>query len=302
MSNTDYSPAAEVLSAYYAYYRKPFERKGAFTFRSYYMRLQVEGQCKVLVNGKWQAMTSGDLLLFQPGEVTEFWFDPNYTKVEQSLNANYYLFCQGPWLETWWNAKKRPQKINLKLNESLLAMFKEIVLEQYQMNHDRREATDYLLRTLCIYIDRSIDTNSYLSKSQLQIAQQMKYYINKYACSTFKVEDVAQHVGLKVSQASNIFKSSFGRSMIDYALEVRLHTARDQMRNTTRTLEEIAYTSGFGSYSYFHRAFRKQYGISPNHYRNSIAAAQPDNIAERADSRPIEQAGRQPPQDETNPQ
>ncbi|MDF2714773.1 MAG: AraC family transcriptional regulator [Paenibacillus sp.] len=302
MSNNDHTPAAEVLSAYYAYYRKPFERKGAFTFRSYYMRLQVEGQCKVLVNGKWQAMTSGDLLLFQPGEVTEFWFDPNYTKAEQSLNANYYLFCQGPWLETWWNAKKRPQKINLKLNESLLTMFKEIVLEQYQMSHDRREASDYLLRTLCIYIDRSIDTNPYLSKNQLQIAQQMKYYINKYACATFKVEDVAQHVGLKVSQASNIFKSSFGRSMIDYALEVRLHTARDQMRNTTRTLEEIAYTSGFGSYSYFHRAFRKQYGISPNNYRNSISTAQPENIAERSDSRPIEQAGRQLPQDETNPQ
>jgi AraC family transcriptional regulator of arabinose operon len=51
------------------------------------------------------------------------------------------------------------------------------------------------------------------------------------------------------------------------------------MTNTAQSLEEIAYATGFGSYSYFHRAFRKQYGISPRNYRNSVATALLENVA-----------------------
>lgn len=100
-----------------------------------------------------------------------------------------------------------------------------------------------------------------------------------HSFSAFTVEEVAQHINLKVSQASNIFKSVYGFSMVSYALEVRLNAARDQMTNTAQSLEEIAYATGFGSYSYFHRAFRKQYGISPRNYRNSVATTLLENVA-----------------------
>lgn len=270
---------AEVLSAYYAFYRKPFPRKGPFTFRSYYMRLQVEGQCKVYLHGRWQTMTAGDLLLFRPGDVTEFWFDPNYAKSEEACNSNYYIFCQGEWIESWWNVKNRQPHVKVTLSESLLAIFKEIVHEQDRSHAYGNEVCKYLLRTLCIYIDRAEDTSPYRSKHQLELAKRMKSYIDEHAFTAFTVEEVASQAQLKVSQASNLFKSAYGSSMISYALEVRLNAARDQMMNTARTLEEIAFATGFGSYSYFHRAFRKQYGISPRHYRNSVDTTLLQNIA-----------------------
>jgi AraC family transcriptional regulator of arabinose operon len=139
----------------------------------------VEGQCKVYLHGQWQMMTSGDLLLFRPGEVTEFWFDPNYEKSEEACNSNYCIFCQGSWIESWWNAKNRQSKVKVTLSESLLAIFKEIVLEQNRNKDCGDEVSEYLLRTLCIYIDRAEDPSPYRSKHQLETANQMKSFIGQ---------------------------------------------------------------------------------------------------------------------------
>ncbi|WP_420852214.1 helix-turn-helix domain-containing protein [Paenibacillus hamazuiensis] len=66
-----------------------------------------------------------------------------------------------------------------------------------------------------------------------------------------------------------MFKQIFGKTMIQYALEIRLSTAIERMKYSTMTLEQIAESCGFGSYSYFHRVFREKYGVSPTDYRSS---------------------------------
>ena len=50
-------------------------------------------------------------------------------------------------------------------------------------------------------------------------------------------------------------------------MEVRLNFAIEQMKYTGSTLEEIAENSGFGTYSYFHRVFRRLKGMSPGKFR-----------------------------------
>ncbi|WP_373463279.1 helix-turn-helix domain-containing protein [Bacillus sp. SORGH_AS_0510] len=58
-----------------------------------------------------------------------------------------------------------------------------------------------------------------------------------------------------------------GKTMIEYALEVRLSAALERMKYTTMTLEQIAEDCGFGSYPYFHRVFQKKFGIAPGVFR-----------------------------------
>jgi AraC family transcriptional regulator of arabinose operon len=106
------------------------------------------------------------------------------------------------WIESWWNAKNRQPKVKVTLSESLLAIFKEIVLEQNRNKDCEDEVSEYLLRTLCIYIDRAEDPSPYRSKHQLETANQMKSFIDEHSFSAFTVEEVAQHVNLKVSQAA----------------------------------------------------------------------------------------------------
>ena len=57
--------------------------------------------------------------------------------------------------------------------------------------------------------------------------------------------------------------------MIQYALEIRLNATVERIKYSTMTLEEIAETCGFASYSYFHRVFRANYGVSPVKFRET---------------------------------
>lgn len=58
-----------------------------------------------------------------------------------------------------------------------------------------------------------------------------------------------------------------GVSPQQYLARVRLLQSRYQLRFTTDSVNDIAVRCGFGDVSYFSRAFRRQFGISPNQCR-----------------------------------
>jgi AraC family transcriptional regulator of arabinose operon len=41
----------------------------------------------------------------------------------------------------------------------------------------------------------------------------------------------------------------------------------NEVAATDYSLQQVADLSGFNQYSYFHRAFRKKYGVSPREFR-----------------------------------
>jgi AraC family transcriptional regulator of arabinose operon len=55
--------------------------------------------------------------------------------------------------------------------------------------------------------------------------------------------------------------------MMEYVQEIRLSAAIERMKYTTMTLEQIAVDCGFGTYPYFHKVFKKKYGMAPGAYR-----------------------------------
>ena len=65
---------------------------------------------------------------------------------------------------------------------------------------------------------------------------------------------------------------SFSEHLLDKRLERAVALLRDPQRRGTR-IADIAYASGFGDLSYFNRAFRRRYGLTPSDMR---AASFPD--------------------------
>lgn len=264
-----YASVAEVRFARYSYHNKPFRtQRGNRPFVHYYIRWQVEGQCKARINGEtWQDIYPGDLLLFRPGDQCQLSFGPG-KKSNQVRSGNYYLICRGDWIKNWWDENVRPQKTKIALNETMLSIFREVSLELQQRREGWEEAASYLLRILLISIHRSLHTARDMTDSKAFMAHRMKSFIEDHKTIQLKVEDVAKHVGLSESRASHIFKEVFDISIIHYSLEVRLSEACDLICYTNLPLEQIADISGFGSYTHFHRAFRKKYLMSPVQFRN----------------------------------
>ncbi|MCS7459316.1 AraC family transcriptional regulator [Paenibacillus doosanensis] len=259
---------SQILSSGYSYHSQRFQTGYKESMRHYLFRLQTEGCCQALVNGTMTRIETGDLLLYQPGDVYDLRVEEHANKLGQTIvsSGDYYIMCKGEWLAAWWRKSKKPQKVRIAAYERLLTLWRQIVLEKRRIEDENPELSDYLLRALCLHIDRAIVETRTLHGSSF-LASRMKSFIEEHAILPFKVEDVAAHVGLSVSRAVHLFKECFGKTMIQYALEIRLSTSIERMNYTDMTLEQIAETSGFGSYSYFHRVFRDKYGMTPKDFR-----------------------------------
>lgn len=63
------------------------------------------------------------------------------------------------------------------------------------------------------------------------------------------------------------FKKMTGMTFIEYLNTVRLEKAQNLLKNTPKSVSEIAEDCGFHNFSYFIRSYKKHYGITPNQAR-----------------------------------
>ncbi|EDP9872205.1 helix-turn-helix domain-containing protein [Salmonella enterica] len=82
-------------------------------------------------------------------------------------------------------------------------------------------------------------------------------------------EILEKRTGYSSRHLFTIFKACFGVSIANYVRKRRLTLASVMLRETQRSVTEIALMYQFDHLQTFTRAFKKQFGISPFKYRNS---------------------------------
>lgn len=259
---------AEVLHCSFSVHQQPFEVPYTASLTSYLLRFQTQGKCKSLIDGKLTPIQSGTLLLYKSGDPYQLVIDEEDLMHGQGRIASndYYLFCRGSWVDTWWQKNNPSQLMKIDSDEQLLSLWRMLIIEKRGMQEMSGEITDYMLRALLLHIERAISEKKQLTNHAF-VAWRMKNFIHEHATTSFKIEDVAKHVDLSVSRAVHLFKACYGKTIVQYTIAVRLALAEEQIKYSSLTLEQIAELCGFGSYSYFYRVFRQQYGLSPALYR-----------------------------------
>ncbi|MGG1515299.1 AraC family transcriptional regulator [Paenibacillus oryzisoli] len=260
---------ARLITCGYSFHHEPFNVNTKSGLHTYLFRLQTEGKCEALVHGSMREIEAGHLLLFKPG-------DPYELRIEQAMagpdgkiaSGDYYLFCSGAWIDQWWNRSPKLTCTKIDLDPRLISLWRQLILEKRRMEEEDEELSSYLLQALCLSLERAAKETVTLQGKPFT-GTRMKRFIEAHATAAFKVEDVADHVELSVSRAVHLFKECFGKTMIQYATEVRLTSAVERMHDRSMSLEQIALSCGFGSYPYFHRAFKQRFGISPKLYRQN---------------------------------
>ncbi|WP_077623230.1 helix-turn-helix domain-containing protein [Sediminibacillus massiliensis] len=259
---------SDILLCEYSYHAEKKHVSWQDGLDYYFIRLQTEGNCTVKLNGITKQLYPGDLLLCKPEDRCELFIEEYTDKSgERSISSgDYFLLARGIWLDEWWKREDRPTIQHIHDTKKLTVLWKEIILEKRRIYDKDAELLDYLTRSLCLSVDIAIkDTHLYQNRLTSPVLA-MKRYIEEHATQSIKIQDVANHAGFSVSRASHLFKERFGKTIIEYAVEIRLNTAVKLIKYSDIPLEQIAEISGFGSYTYFHRVFRKHHGQSPGRF------------------------------------
>ncbi len=92
-------------------------------------------------------------------------------------------------------------------------------------------------------------------------------YLQQYHSEPIARQDLAAAVGVSKDYLSHIFHQELGFSPWEYLNRYRIERAKTLLRETTRSITEIAIQVGFDDLSYFSRVFTKHAGCSPRTYR-----------------------------------
>jgi|LakMenEpi03Aug12_release.lakeMendotaPanAssembly.Ray.scaffolds.fasta_scaffold423484_2 AraC-like DNA-binding protein len=83
--------------------------------------------------------------------------------------------------------------------------------------------------------------------------------------------DVANHVNMSEIAFSRFMKKRAGKSYIEYFNDLRLGVATRALIDSTKTISEISFESGFNNLSNFNRIFKKRKGLTPNEFRENYS-------------------------------
>lgn len=92
-------------------------------------------------------------------------------------------------------------------------------------------------------------------------------YLRQNYHEDISIQELARHAGLSPRQLERKFRSAFGVTPQQFLIKTRLLAACRTLRETNRSLTEIALDCGFNDQSALTHHFRKNIGMTPGQFR-----------------------------------
>lgn len=102
--------------------------------------------------------------------------------------------------------------------------------------------------------------------SERQMLQVLEY-IHEYLHQDIKLADLATLLNISESHFSHQFKQAIGMTPHQYLLQQRIERAKQLLKESDRSIMDIAFLCGFNSHSHLSKQFRQLTGMTPKAYR-----------------------------------
>lgn len=103
--------------------------------------------------------------------------------------------------------------------------------------------------------------------SKKQSLQHVKDYLDQHYQEKITLDNLADKFFINKFYLTRIFKEQFGISVNSYLAQIRITHAKQLLRFSDRTIEQIGRECGIDEPAYFARVFKKVEGTSPGEYR-----------------------------------
>ncbi len=135
---------------------------------------------------------------------------------------------------------------------------------------DGQENSLLLKKALCYKICGIFDERAEYTEERSEkedLLSRLLHYISKNFNKECDLKDVASSVGYDYSYISKFFKRMTGQSFKSYVTDLRVGEACRLLRESDRSVSDIAELCGFGTTRSLNRAFLELTGICPRDYR-----------------------------------
>jgi AraC family transcriptional regulator len=105
--------------------------------------------------------------------------------------------------------------------------------------------------------------NDRLKKNHLTTIERAKEYITMNFTNDISLTEIAEYCYVSPFHFSRIFKVFTAYSPHQFLLNIRLKNAELLLKNTSKPIADIAWSSGFNSIEHFSYAFRQKYKFAP---------------------------------------
>ncbi|GAA0382308.1 AraC family transcriptional regulator [Paenibacillus motobuensis] len=99
-----------------------------------------------------------------------------------------------------------------------------------------------------------------------QVLEKARTYIEEHYGEELTIQRLAEVAEFSPKYFADMFKKTYGHSVMDYVTQVRMAKAKQLMLSSGALLKEIAPLVGYKDEFYFSRKFKKEMGLSPSAY------------------------------------
>ncbi|GAA0353687.1 response regulator transcription factor [Alkalibacterium iburiense] len=109
----------------------------------------------------------------------------------------------------------------------------------------------------------------YETNEKQDIVEEIKRYTMKNYHLNLSLIELANEFNYSQSYLGKKFKAETDMSYHQYLDNVRLEKAKQLLEEDSLYIYEIAKMTGYSNYDYFHKKFKKQFGVSPKEYQKN---------------------------------
>lgn len=132
--------------------------------------------------------------------------------------------------------------------------------------------TDCCISTFLLQLNRLLYNHAHAETQtdQTTLFSELCNYINTHLEEPLTLDTLSAGFHVSKYHIAHLFKQSMGISTHQYILRKRLYAARNILLSGTPP-QEVCHLCGFGDYTSFFRAFKKEFGISPKDFKDNYA-------------------------------
>lgn len=219
-----------------------------------------------LLDGQWQSLSAGNIVLFRPFEPQVYSY---YAKEKPEI---YWIHFTGTACE---ELLKKFEIQNCYIGENLFLkqLFQSVITELQLKKLHYEEITVSQLYFMLSMISRLYKTSLQPFENDFSIDRLVVQLHQRYN-ESWTIASMADYCKLSEGYFAHTFRKQMGVSPMRYLNDLRIDKAKELLEAGTMSISAIASMTGFRDPLYFSKIFRKAVGMSPTDFKISQMEAQ----------------------------